>query len=159
MASTYDITMKQYNGTDYDTLYPTADLANNVSGVLPLANGGTGETSLDNLLSTLIGNGLTEKYTGSYVGTGTHGSANPNSITVGWASGTPRCLIVAGGGDLMIWLLSSSTAPTFHGVSGGSPGFVANVSYSGATVSWYNASQAYAQMNTSGTTYFWFALR
>ena len=23
MANTYNITMKQYNGTDYDTLYPT----------------------------------------------------------------------------------------------------------------------------------------
>ena len=43
MATTKNITMKQFNGTDYDTLYPKT-VYNQVSGVAP-AGYGLGETS------------------------------------------------------------------------------------------------------------------
>ena len=43
--ATYNIQMQKYNGTDYDLIYPKCNLAN-VTGVLPIANGGTGASSL-----------------------------------------------------------------------------------------------------------------
>lgn len=37
-----NIEMQYYNGTSYEVCYPTVNLAENVTGVLPSANGGTG---------------------------------------------------------------------------------------------------------------------
>lgn len=54
MATDFNITMKQYNGVDYDTLYPkttsdqiidTIPLLTKTSGTLPVARGGTGGTT------------------------------------------------------------------------------------------------------------------
>ncbi len=38
MASNYNITMKQYNGTDYDTLYPKTNMSQ-INGLTPIING------------------------------------------------------------------------------------------------------------------------
>ena len=56
MATTKNITMKQFNGTDYDTLYPKT-IYNQVSGVAP-AGYGLGETT-PTLISNcnIVGNG------------------------------------------------------------------------------------------------------
>ena len=56
MATTKNITMKQFNGTDYDTLYPKT-VYNQVSGVAP-AGYGLGETT-PTLISNcnIVGNG------------------------------------------------------------------------------------------------------
>lgn len=56
MATTKKITMKQFNGTDYDTLYPKT-IAGQISGVMPISSGGTnGSTAsagVNNLVSGL----------------------------------------------------------------------------------------------------------
>lgn len=44
MATTKNITMKQFNGTDYDTLYPKT-LGSQITGAVPVASGGTGGTT------------------------------------------------------------------------------------------------------------------
>lgn len=129
MATNYNITMKQFNGTDYDNLYPAANLSNsigsiqanqisgqipasqisglsttpnvsNATGTLAVSHGGTGRTSLTSGYY-LVGNGTgavtlqspsqlqsslglddyAKIQTGSYTGTGTYGSSNPNSLT------------------------------------------------------------------------------
>ena len=120
MATNYNITMRQFNGTDYDTLYPAANLSNSigkiqasqveglsitpdmgdVTGTLAVSHGGTGRTTLTSGYY-LVGNGTgqvtlqspsqlqsslgLDQYakiqTGSYTGTGTYGSSNPNSLT------------------------------------------------------------------------------
>lgn len=43
MAVNKNITMRQYNGTDYDTLYPQT-IASQISGQIPVSKGGTGAT-------------------------------------------------------------------------------------------------------------------
>lgn len=43
-----NITMKQYNGSGYDNLYP-ATTVGQLSGTLPVTKGGTGLTSSPNL--------------------------------------------------------------------------------------------------------------
>ena len=129
MATNYNITMKQFNGTDYDNLYPAANLSNsigsitasqisgkipasqisglsttpnvsNATGTLAVSHGGTGRTTLTSGYY-LVGNGTgtvtlqspsqlqsslglddyAKIQTGSYTGTGTYGSSNPNSLT------------------------------------------------------------------------------
>ena len=117
MATNKNITMRQFNGTDYDTLYPKtlgsqiastvpvsaggtginvnpnihvnlgAENTSNVFeayprpgvyGTLPVSHGGTGQTSLAALATAM---GAAKIQTGSYVGTGTYGASNPNSLT------------------------------------------------------------------------------
>ena len=56
MATTKNITMKQFNGTDYDTLYPKTQ-GSQITGVVPIKSGGTGaineKTGMFNLLNGL----------------------------------------------------------------------------------------------------------
>ena len=46
MAIEKNITMRQYNGTDYDTLYPQT-IASQISGEIPISKGGTGATNAE----------------------------------------------------------------------------------------------------------------
>lgn len=99
LATNKNITMKQFNGTDYDTLYPKT-IASQIPDVYSKTDIITTETlsqlglSADKLpndafqqIKTLIDNvqtsadGKAKIQTGSYVGTGTHGSDNPCSLT------------------------------------------------------------------------------
>ena len=50
--ATRNIQMNYYNGGSYDQLYPQVKLTN-IIGVLPVANGGTGTTSLSSLQSSM----------------------------------------------------------------------------------------------------------
>ena len=99
MASEKNITMRQYNGTDYDTLYPKT-IASQVDGVynkteiLTTATAalyGLGADAVPDdvlaLLKTLVDNAQSSAdkkakiQTGSYIGTGTYGASNPCSLT------------------------------------------------------------------------------
>ena len=99
MATEKNITMKQFNGTDYDTLYPKT-IASQIPDVYSKTNTITAETlsqlglSADKLpndafqqIKTLIDNVQTSTDSkariqiGSYVGTGTYGANNPCSLT------------------------------------------------------------------------------
>lgn len=97
---------------------------------------------------------------GSYVGTGTYGKDNKNSLTF---DNPPKMLIVASPGnigyndirsyDLLLYISgfnglapSSFTNKTF--------GFyMVRISGSGNTVSWYSGDSAEYQLNISGVTY------
>ena len=128
MATNKNITMRQFNGTDYDTLYPKtlgSQIASTVPvsaggtgitsnpslqvnlgsgsaasvfqsaprpgvyGTLPVSHGGTGQTSLAALASAM---GAAKIQTGSYVGTGTYGASNPNSLTFNFM---PKLFIIS----------------------------------------------------------------
>ena len=103
MATTKNITMKQFNGTDYDTLYPKT-IASQIPDVYSKTEVLTTETlskyglTADKLpndvfqqIKTLIDNvqasadGKARIQTGSYVGTGTYGESNPCSLTFDFA--------------------------------------------------------------------------
>lgn len=75
MATTKNITMKQFNGTDYDTLYPKT-VYSQVSGVAPAGYGlGGGATKIDNL-NNAVNNGW-------YLTAGTV-SNGPKESIYGW---------------------------------------------------------------------------
>ena len=99
MATEKNITMKQFNGTDYDTLYPKT-IASQIPDVYSKTDTITAETlsqlglNTDKLsndafqqIKTLIDNvqsstdSKAKIQTGSYVGTGTYGADNPCSLT------------------------------------------------------------------------------
>lgn len=53
MATTKNITMKHFNGTDYDTLYPKT-IANQISGIMPISSGGTNGSTASAGVNNLV---------------------------------------------------------------------------------------------------------
>ena len=53
MATEKNITMKQFNGTDYDTLYPKT-VAAQIIGTVPIASGGTNGTTASSGVNNLV---------------------------------------------------------------------------------------------------------
>ena len=125
---------------------------------LPFYNGSSAYYST---LADLIANGGAAKIaTGSYVGTGTYGSANPNSLTFSFV---PKFVLVLTNsnatvavGYFVIWA-NTTYGPNTLDNTGNYDVF----SLSGNTLSWYCAGAntgAEYQSNTSSQNYAWFAL-
>lgn len=230
MATTKKIIMKEFNGTDYDILYPKTDV-NQVENLTPAAIGAvakTGDTmtgqlsvpafALTNYNAALeIGKnidfhaaGSTNDYdarltydsgkllfklrvgdyktilhtgnlsdlkvtrikTGSYVGTGTYGSDNPNSLTLPFE---PKLLMIAPAAygidfedtntstyfyESAIWFagttkLAYRDSGTHYDIA------YCTFSASGNTISWYSNTAnglARTQLNTAGTKYAYIAI-
>lgn len=90
--------------------------------------------------------------TGSYVGTGTFGSANPTSLTFDFV---PKILWVESGGFLMDAVIQSGKTYIAYG----NGHYAGHISVSGTTVSWYTtANSAAVDMNTLDTTYHYVAI-
>ena len=90
---------------------------------------------------------------GSYVGTGTYGTENPNKLTL---SGRPKLLCILDtfyrqGLIVPLYTESEIISPSFLPAVWDSKPIVFSVS--GNTVSWYNATNAIYQMNESGRKY------
>lgn len=95
--------------------------------------------------------------TGSYTGTGTYGSSNPNSLTFDFE---PKIVFIGGKG-------TSGVYATFPYVWGGQYIYLQsngttysnNVSISGNTMTWYSSSSSASyQLNTAGTVYNYIAI-
>ena len=134
------------------------------SGILPIARGGTGASSIDSLVS-LLGAAIVE--VGSYVGTGTSGSANPTSLTFDFA---PKVLIMLENyfytsgyiSALNVTSLTTSFVEDRFGYRQAINTGYCKKSADGKTISWYsNYSSKYDagyQYNQSGTTYAYIAI-
>ena len=178
MATNKNITMKRFNGADYDTLYPKT-IVEQVKGaytkqqILTSATAalyGLGASAVpDDVLATARSLISTAQDTadskckiisGSYVGTGTYGSGNKNSLTF---DNPPKMLIVTSSAnvshgntksyDLLLYISGfNGLAPSSF--TNGSDGFyMVTISGSGNTVSWYSTGSAEYQLNKSGVTY------
>lgn len=102
---------------------------------------------------------------GSYVGTGTYGSSNPNSLTFGFE---PKFLFISyiGMASLAVGLLSESYVTVYHiyykeGLMRGD----LNIKKNGNSIIWYSSSGSptatfspYNQMNVKGVTYNYIAI-
>lgn len=90
-------------------------------------------------------------YTGSYVGTGTYGQSNPNSLTFPFE---PKVVFVRGNGRSIIHMITGCTqAETVK--SQGNDYVV--TAWDGNSVSWY-ITDADRQLNMSGQTYYYAAI-
>lgn len=68
-----NIQMEYYNGSSYEEIYPKV-LLTNVTGTLPIANGGTGATTASNALSNLGAAASSHNQSASTITTGTFNS-------------------------------------------------------------------------------------
>lgn len=113
--------------------------------------------------------------TGSYTGTGTYGSSNPNSLTFGFA---PKVVFYLGRKDsdnILTHLLNTNATtnrfmmpmgemPTSYkmgwgfGYTDSSSVLRGQRSEDGKTISWYNSSNADNQNNSSAYTYYYLAI-
>lgn len=115
----------------------------------------------DNLLLKLPG---VQIETGSYVGTGTYGSSNPNSLTFGFVpkvilinASTTRISsnyngILINGGNFGLVFRNIRVDDTTGAISG------CSLLFSDTNVSWYNIDSAVYQLNESGITYTYTAI-
>lgn len=94
---------------------------------------------------------------GSYVGTGTYGSSNKNSLTFDFE---PKAVIFRSPNNPMmppVYIEGASAMGAFR-AENTNYSTVVQVSVSGKTISWYNATSAIYQGNNSGTTYHYIAI-
>lgn len=178
MATNKNITMKRFNGADYDTLYPKTIVEQVIGAytkqqILTSATAalyGLGASAVPNevlataqsLISTAqsTADSKCKIMSGSYVGTGTYGKDNKNSLTF---DSPPKMLIVTSHGrvyannvryyDLLLYIFGfDGLAPsTFTNKSDGF--HLVTISGSGNTVSWHSTESAEYQLNKSGVTY------
>ena len=153
------------------------NLINALSGITPVsadkfpfldADGATaGSVTLANLLVALQTAGVPRIETGTYTGTGTYGSSNPNSIVF---SAAPKFVYVMAtqnpNGEplnMMVWI-GGTTCQLFYNRSAADAWYpvIGIASLSGVTLSWYEDDVLYVpagtQCNKSGVVYRWFAI-
>ena len=117
------------------------DIQNNLLLSLPSGSGGTGFVQIE---------------TGSYMGTGTHGQSNPNTLTFGFE---PKLVIIANTNDafkMNIWYTG-----LLQGIYPYNSPLYNQYTLSGTTLSWYNnngAGSADDQLNFSNREYAYIAI-
>ena len=98
--------------------------------------------------------------TGSYVGTGTYGADNPNTLTFGFL---PKLVIVKPDSKTSYYRIEIVTGQsnTLSHSSSASYGWV-DITWNGKTVSWVcvstNSDPVGGQLNNASTTYYYFAI-
>lgn len=89
---------------------------------------------------------------GSYVGTGTYGSSNPNSLTFGFE---PKIILFGNAGA---WPFINPKQTSIYELIGTTSSFVVNISWNGKSVSWYSDEYQSYQLNERGETYHYIAI-
>ena len=175
MATEKNITMKQFNGTDYDTLYPKTKveqvegaytqqqiLADSTKGLYGLGLDAVPDevfallrTLVDNAQNSADGKAKIEKQ--NYIGTGVAGQSAQTSVTFSFV---PKIvflsLLTNNGSSLSTYVNCALLIPsTGRGAMFYDTGLVRlYVSLNEKTVSWYNISgNIGAQLNMSGWEY------
>lgn len=132
------------------------------SGVLPVARGGTGNSSMASFMNSLAANAMGCRIqVGSYVGTGTYGVDNPTTINLSFQ---PKMLIIEADGKYQA-LNGNNSGPrlivAMYGMenqyvtySMGNQAGSTVFAWNGTAVSWYGTALN-AAMNTAGTTHRW----
>ena len=102
--------------------------------------------------------------TGSYVGTGTYGQSNPNTITFGF---TPKLVFISQSNfdEFMLIVDGNTYAVPFYenGEYYSRPSASNRITFSGSQISWYiygnpRDENATNQLNTGNQTYYYFAI-
>ena len=166
MATNKNITMKQFNGTDYDRLYPKTKveqvegaytqqqiLANSTKGLYGLGNNAVPDDAFV-AIKTMF-DGRVRLASGTYVGTGNYGENNKNSLTFPFPPKVVLIFRVAGMGlmtggrasslatDISYSMIAAYPASSTGviGRKGDDSYLVTNIlSFSGNSMSWYSSS-------------------
>lgn len=122
-------------------------------------------TVVDSKLKTVLGDliyvpanqiyGGVKLVTGTYTGTGTYGSSNPNSLTFEFE---PKAIFIQGEDiKLDILIMIRSTLYTGKDTSSGSSTAKCNITWGSNTVSWYSNSET-NQSNDGSIKYYYIAI-
>lgn len=148
----YNIQMKQFNGGDYDNLYPTT-LA---SLVRYISSGSLTSTNIQDVLTELNN---TKPYIikGSYVGTGVNGAGNPNTLT--FEKDVDMVIIMNTNGGFGDATYDESRAILYVGQTYDKDrsSTYRTFNYADKTLRWY-ANNVTAQCNEAGNTYIYLAI-
>ena len=179
MATNKNITMKQFNGVDYDTLYPKtkveqvegaytqqqilSDLTKTLFGLETGAVPDEAFVALKNLISGLTADdvGAAKIATGSYTGTGTYGKSAKNSLTFDF---DPKIVFIKldssinAGGYTILGVFVPRNEYAINILHNEHSSLSLYVTYSNKTMSWYNGVSAEAQANASGNQYYYVAI-
>lgn len=129
----YNVNMKQWNGTSFDNVLPLAYNALSLNG----------QTLQD------IKNGEIQIIRGSYIGTGTYGASNPNTLTFPFI---PQIFIVDN--YAIIYHRPISKFTFWQGTNS----YTTNITWGeGNSISWYGTNLG-GQNNASGKIYYWTAI-
>ena len=150
---------------NYAPLIHVHDASDITTGVLPVANGGTGVTSLSDLASQMGGAKI---QTGSYVGTGTYGASNPCSLTFDFEP-TLVWIYLRDDSNRKSYstndgfsIVNFESLPTSYTQSFGFCSKLITNQFFGArsekTVMWYSLTSSVEQYNYANDQYFWIAL-
>lgn len=151
----YDITMKQYNGSGYDSLYPK-DIGQQVllndSSLRSLLGITTSNPSINDAIAQLNTNAENSIEMGSYVGTGQYGSTHPNSLSFSF---NPRFVYIMG------WNSGAFIKEAPWGVitEFSSSSDLMPVTWGNKTMSWYNGTSELQQLNHENDTYYYIAFK
>lgn len=132
------------------------------SGILAVNRGGTGE---ENVIDFIKKYDITRIAAGSYIGTGTYGSSNPNTLTFDFE---PKCLLISKYGILMFAAFLIPGSYEYYSMMYYNSGFAKGelqAKQNGTEITWYSNSGSPAatwspkyQMNDSGVTYQYIAI-
>lgn len=162
----YDITMKQYNGSGYDSLYPK-DIGQQVllndNALKTLLGIAATNPTLNDAIVQLNTNAYNAIETGNYVGTGQAGSSHKNSLTFSFA---PRfvCIVgkvTSGNSAISVAGLLIPTTSVGASMSGGTTDLLI-VALTNKTITWYDADvtpEPSVQLNESDYTYYYIAFK
>ena len=135
------------SGTFAAARIPGLDAGKITSGILPVARGGTGVSSLDELVKAL---GAVKVTAGSYTGNGQYGKETPNSLSFPFP---PKFLMIAEPQGYSVIVINNSQYALYGGVGA----WYLFATWSGNSVSWYSPAGERDQMNSSGKTYTYYA--
>ena len=133
----------------------------NITGVLPVSKGGTGQTSLAALMSAM---GAGKIAAGSYTGTGTYGESNPKTLKFNFL---PKAIFIMSDGTdnntvknatlLIIPQINRGRLSGDHVGGGYWGGAFESIKVNGNSVLWWG-NWAEHQLNANGTKYAYIAL-
>ena len=145
-SNPHRVTAEQAGAAPKSHTHSTSDIN---SGILPVNRGGTGKNNIEDTAAALCGKGgIPKVITGTYIGTGEHGTNHPTSIVLGAA---PKTIVVSSGSGYFL-AINGDTSASVNDM------YSVSLEWSENGVSWYNTKNATYQYNTKDKEYTYFAI-